>query len=86
MRNNIFKYTCLYRLGKPELKDFLDYQGLVVVLLCSENSMETGPRGIKGLQAWAQDPWAVKSCTVLKVRTKFIRHGYMSYFYQIKER
>ena len=54
-----------------ESKDFLDSQGLAVVLFYSENSMGTRPMGSEERQ-WVEG------------RAKFIRHRYVSYSLQDK--
>ena len=59
---------CRLRELRSGKKDFLDSQGLVVVLLYLENSMGTGAMGSQELQ-WVEG------------RAKFIRHRYVSYFY-----
>ena len=55
--------------------------------------MGSGPMGSEGLQAWGQGQWAVKAASTgtgpmdsegpqcVEGRTKFIRRGYVTYFY-----
>ena len=55
-------------------KDFLDSQGLVVVLLYSENSMGTGPMSSKS-HNMGTGPMGSEELQWVEGRAKFIKHS-----------